>query len=83
MVTVILTPDAQQQMDALPVKIHTRVRRLLVRLENWPEVSGARPLRGGLKGRWRMRTGDYRLQFRPHGETVVVEKIGHRDRFYD
>jgi mRNA-degrading endonuclease RelE of RelBE toxin-antitoxin system len=29
-----------------------------------------------------MRTGDFRLQFRVEGETVIVEKIGHRDRFY-
>ncbi|MBI3462039.1 MAG: type II toxin-antitoxin system RelE/ParE family toxin, partial [Planctomycetes bacterium] len=34
-------------------------------------------------GRWRMRTGDYRLQFRAQGETVVVERIGHRDGFYE
>ncbi|NOS99625.1 MAG: hypothetical protein HOP29_03260 [Phycisphaerales bacterium] len=30
-----------------------------------------------------MRTGDYRVQFRVAGETVVVERIGHRDGFYD
>jgi mRNA-degrading endonuclease RelE of RelBE toxin-antitoxin system len=30
-----------------------------------------------------MRTGDYRVQFRVAGKTVTVEKIGHRDGFYD
>jgi len=30
-----------------------------------------------------MRTGDYRVQFRIRGETVTVEKIGHRDGFYE
>jgi len=30
-----------------------------------------------------MRTGDYRVQFDVEGETVIVEKIGHRDGFYD
>jgi mRNA-degrading endonuclease RelE of RelBE toxin-antitoxin system len=30
-----------------------------------------------------MRTGDYRLQFRVEGEVIIVEKIGHRDRYYE
>lgn len=62
--------------------IHARVLSLLERLEKWPTVSGAKPLSGPLAGRFRLRTGDYRLQFYLQGETVVVEKIGHRDRFY-
>jgi mRNA-degrading endonuclease RelE of RelBE toxin-antitoxin system len=28
-------------------------------------------------------TGDYRLQFHVDEDTVLVEKIGHRDGFYD
>jgi mRNA-degrading endonuclease RelE of RelBE toxin-antitoxin system len=36
-----------------------------------------------LAGRYGLRTGDYRLQSRAEGQTVIVEKIGHRDRFYD
>ncbi|HET6880983.1 MAG TPA: type II toxin-antitoxin system RelE/ParE family toxin [Pirellulales bacterium] len=89
MATVVLTPEAAEQLDALPNPIHGRVLRLIVRLEQWPNVSGAKPLSGKLAGRWRMRTGDYRVQFRPErndaadgGWLVVVEKIGHRDRFY-
>jgi mRNA-degrading endonuclease RelE of RelBE toxin-antitoxin system len=30
-----------------------------------------------------MRTGDYRLQFHVKGDTMRVEKIGHRDGFYE
>jgi mRNA-degrading endonuclease RelE of RelBE toxin-antitoxin system len=59
------------------------VLRLLVRLERWPDVSGAKPLSGGLAGRYRLRTGDYRVQFYMDGDNVMVEKIGHRDKFYD
>jgi mRNA-degrading endonuclease RelE of RelBE toxin-antitoxin system len=55
----------------------------LERLSNWPNVSGAKPLTGTLAGKYRLRTGDYRLQFHLEGRTVVVEKIGHRDRFYE
>ena len=89
MATVVLTPEAAEQLDALPSTIHGRVLRLIVRLERWPDVSGAKPLSGKLAGRWRMRTGDYRVQFYPErndaadgGWLVTVEKIGHRDGFY-
>ena len=58
------------------------VLRLLLRLEQWPNVSGAKRLTGGLAGRFRLRTGDYRVQFRAVGDRVTVEKIGHRDGFY-
>jgi len=95
MAVVMVLPDALAQLDELPDKIVARVTRILERLRNWPDVSGAKPLRGELAGRWRLRTGDYRVQFyvergKPaQGEqpaepdTVVVEKIGHRDGFYD
>jgi mRNA-degrading endonuclease RelE of RelBE toxin-antitoxin system len=56
---------------------------LLGRLEEWPSVSGAKPLQGNLAGRYRLRTGDYRLQFRVADNVVVVEHVGHRDRFYE
>jgi mRNA interferase RelE/StbE len=44
---------------------------------------GAKPLSGNLAGWYRMRTGDYRVRFRVQGETVVVDKIGHRSEFYE
>jgi mRNA-degrading endonuclease RelE of RelBE toxin-antitoxin system len=39
-------------------------------------------LSGELAGRYRLRTGDYCVQFQLEGDNVVVEKIGHRDNFY-
>jgi mRNA interferase RelE/StbE len=83
MVSVSLSPEAAGQLDALQEPVHGRVLRLLERLEHWPDVSGAKPLRGDLAGHWRMRTGDYRLQFRLEGETAIVERIGHRREFYE
>ena len=56
--------------------------RLLVRLEQWPDVSGAKRLAGELAGHYRLRTGDYRVQFYVAGDNVTVERIGHRDGFY-
>lgn len=63
--------------------IKTRMLGLFERLKSWPAASGAKALRGKLAGRFRVRTGDYRLQFYLQGETVCIEKIGHRDRFYE
>jgi mRNA-degrading endonuclease RelE of RelBE toxin-antitoxin system len=56
---------------------------LLERLEKWPDVSGAKPLRGNLAGRYRLRTGDFRMQFRVVDNVIIIERIGHRDRFYE
>ncbi len=83
MAVVILSAEAARQLEELQVVPHSRVVRLLRRLESWPEVSGAKPLSGDLAGYFRLRTGDYRVQFRVIGESVRVEKIGHRDGFYE
>jgi len=83
MVRVHYEREARKQLDRLPLAIKGRVLRLVERLGQWPEVSGAKPLSGQLAGHYRMRTGDYRLQFRIEAGEVVIEKIGHRDRFYE
>jgi mRNA-degrading endonuclease RelE of RelBE toxin-antitoxin system len=83
MAVVVLTPAAAKQVDALPRPIRARVLRLVVRLASWPNVSGAKPLRGELAGSYRLRTGDYRLQFRPERGKVIIDRVGHRDGFYE
>jgi mRNA-degrading endonuclease RelE of RelBE toxin-antitoxin system len=81
---VVLLYDAAQQLGDLPKPIKARMVELLVRLADWPDVSGAKQLSGNLAGHYRLRTGDYRLQFFvDEDEQVQVEKIGHRDGFYD
>ena len=82
MATVLLTSAAAGGLERLSNPIHGRVLKLLVKLERWPSVSGAKPLRGTSAGHYRLRTGDYRIQFHVAGDVVVVEKIGHRDGFY-
>ncbi len=83
MAEVVLTFEARRQAEKLPMPIFGRVSKMIERLRDWPELSGAKPLSGNLAGRFRLRTGDYRLQFRVEGEKVIVEKIGHRDGFYE
>lgn len=85
MAVVLLTPDARDEYDRLPLVIRARVGAVFVRLANWPAVSGAKPLRGDLAGSFRIRTGDYRVIFRPSvdNKTVTVWKIGYRGGVYD
>jgi mRNA-degrading endonuclease RelE of RelBE toxin-antitoxin system len=80
---VVLSLEAQSQFNDLPRTIQARMLNLFERLEVWPNVSGVKALRGQLAGSYRLRTGAYRLQFRVESERVLVEKIGHRDRFYE
>jgi mRNA-degrading endonuclease RelE of RelBE toxin-antitoxin system len=79
---VTLLYDAAMQLGELPKPIKGRMVELIVRLADWPEVSGAKPLSGKLAGHYRLRTGDYRMQFRIESGQVLVEQIGHRDGFY-
>ncbi len=83
MARVVVSAGATRDIESLPLVAHARVLKVLERLVDWPDVSGAKPLRGRLAGHFRVRTGDYRVQFRVQGDDVIVQKIGHRDGFYD
>ena len=83
MATVKLTAEADEQMVQLPKEIRERVLKMLKRLAAWPLVSGTKALSGNLAGWYRARVGDYRIRFRVKGDTVIVEKIGHRKDVYE
>ena len=83
MARVVLSPAAQKDLDGLPMHLNAQVQNIFERLIHWPKVSGAKPLRGGLKGCFRIRMGDHRVQFMVIGDAVVIQKIGKRDRFYE
>jgi mRNA-degrading endonuclease RelE of RelBE toxin-antitoxin system len=83
MANVTFELDAVEQYARLPERIKSRITTIIERLERWPNVSGAKPLRGNLAGRYRIRTGDYRLQFYVKGAEVIIERVGHRDGFYE
>ena len=85
MASVYVTPPAQADFNLLPLPIQRRVLAVFQRLENWPAVSGAKPLRGKLAGNFRIRTGDYRVIFTytQATDTVTVWKIGYRGGIYD
>jgi mRNA-degrading endonuclease RelE of RelBE toxin-antitoxin system len=55
------------------------------RLVRWPNVSGAKPLRGSLKGAYRVRTGDWRVLFTVDeaAKRITVFRIANRRDVYD
>jgi mRNA-degrading endonuclease RelE of RelBE toxin-antitoxin system len=79
MAAVELTPDAVRDIQALPTIIVTRIHaQVIPRLGQWPNTSGCKALRGALAGHYRLRTGDYRIQFRVDStrRTVLVPATG-------
>ena len=78
MAKVVLTPEADRQMQKLPRVIRYRLHDVVDRLERWPDTSGAKPLRHGLKGHYRIRTGDFRVMFRVVADEVWIVRIEHR-----
>jgi mRNA-degrading endonuclease RelE of RelBE toxin-antitoxin system len=83
MAEVTVTPHAQAQFERLPLPIQRRVREIFRRLQEWPDVSGAKPMHRELAGNHRIRTGGYRVVFRVTGDVVTVWKIGDRRDVYD
>ena len=83
MAVVRLATDAQKDFDALPLTMKVRVRHVFVRLQQWPKVSGAKPLRKEWAGHYRIRTGDWRVIFQPVSPDVIVVRIKHRSEVYE
>lgn len=82
MAIVLLTPEAARQLNQVPGGMIRRINEVFERLERWPTVSGAKPLRGKLAGGFRIRSGDWRVPFRAAGETVTVFAIDNRRDVY-
>ena len=83
MARVVLNPEAIRGFNKAPTGMIRRINDALERLERWPEVSGAKPLRGKLKGCFRLRCGDWRIVFRPTGDDLIVIGIDNRRDVYE
>ncbi|HWB52925.1 MAG TPA: type II toxin-antitoxin system RelE/ParE family toxin [Tepidisphaeraceae bacterium] len=83
MASVRITKEAEKQLEGLPAGILPRMYGLIERLNRWPEVSGAKPLKGNRSGQYRLRTGDYRMIVRPVGDVVFVLEVGNRRDIYE
>ena len=74
MATVVVTSEATDNLKGLPAPIVYRFYQDIVpRLEKWPAVSGCKSLRGDLAGHYRIRTGDYRFQFRVERQQTTIQ----------
>lgn len=71
------------QLEKLPSSMVGRIDRIVNRLKDWPNVSGVKPLAGGLQGNFRIRTGDYRIIFRLEGPRIVVWRVANRRDVYE
>ncbi len=63
--------------------MQARVLEVFRRLEAWPNISGAKQLRGEWAGCSRIRTGDWRVIFRVVRPDVLVVRIRHRRDVYE
>jgi mRNA-degrading endonuclease RelE of RelBE toxin-antitoxin system len=82
-VEVRITPSALSELSALHEPILARVNGVMERLQDWPNVSGAKPLRGSLKRSFRVRTGDWRIIFRVAGNVLTITAISNRKDAYE
>jgi len=72
----------EEDLPTIPPNIAARIARAIeTRLTTHPEQYGA-PLRGTLKGYWKLRVGDYRVVYRVVGEEVRILAIRHRKEVY-
>ena len=78
-----MTSEARADLASVPVTVLARLESVVDRLERWPSVSGAKPLRGKWKGHYRVRTGDWRVIFRAAGADVTIVRVMHRSRVYE
>jgi mRNA interferase RelE/StbE len=73
----------EDDLPDIPANLHSRIARSIDgRLTSEPTRYGV-PLRGTLKGYWKLRVGDYRVVFKVVGQEIWVLSIMHRREVYD
>jgi mRNA interferase RelE/StbE len=82
---VLVGSEARAEFLSLPIAIQKRAQGVFERLAEWPQVSGAKPMKHGLKGAFRIRTGDWRVLFTVNDSSkqVIVFRIAHRREVYE
>ena len=79
---IILRRAAEKELNRLPEKVHQRIARKPLELENSPRPHGAPKLQGH-EG-YRIRIGDYRALYLIDDKAKIVEVLaaGHRREVY-
>ncbi len=74
---------AKDDLPGIPANLRQRLARSIeARLATSPDRYGA-PLKGSLKGYWKLRVGDYRVVFKVVGAEVWILAILHRKEVYE
>lgn len=81
-VTVNVSGSAQKDIAKLPAFVQAQVAAKIAHLAAWPNVSGCKALKGALKGTWRARVGNYRVQFVVAGDTLTIVSVDDRKDSY-
>ena len=74
---------ARQDIPELPNTMKGRISRAIEERLGSEPLSYGLPLRGSLKGLWKLRVGDYRVVFKPSDEQIWILVIQHRSQVYD
>jgi mRNA interferase RelE/StbE len=83
--TVEFAPAAAKALQKIDKRNRLRIAGVIELLSVDPRPPGAKMLRGGEHGRWRVRVGDYRIIYTIEDERVVVLilRVAHRRDVYD
>jgi len=83
--TVTFDRRGERDYDDLPQSVMSRIAAALRGLVEDPRPPGVKALTGKLKGRLRVRVGDWRIVYRVDdtARTVVITNIGRRNEVYD
>jgi mRNA-degrading endonuclease RelE of RelBE toxin-antitoxin system len=63
--------------------MRVRLDAVITCLKAWPNLSGAKPLRGIWKDHYRIRMGDWRVIFKIVRPTILVVRVAHRSTVYE
>jgi mRNA interferase RelE/StbE len=77
--------SAEEELEALPLKIRLQIGRKIQALGMNPHPSGSKKLNGEFDGRspvYRFRSGDYRVLYVVFASGVSVFKVAHRREVY-
>ena len=79
---LLLTATAKKNLRKLDKKYRSAVEKAFNRLQKNPRTG--EPLKGELKGRWKLRFSHYRIIYRILDEIllVIIVEIGHRREVY-
>lgn len=79
---VRISRSAEREMDRLPAKLHTRISRRILALEETPRPRGVKKLTS--RDEYSIRIGDHRVLYTidDSKRVVVVWAVGHRGEVY-